>query len=176
MKIFFLFFLLLVFENCFSQSLRDSLYGGKLKIDSAILKKANIASQKSEKDSLKKAESDSVVKSEADTLAKKDAQVKPTLEFKDNPKTWKKFIDQFTATLNTEVLSSKKIKRGSYTVLVDYEIGVDGTISTKNISCSPSNDYLAEQVNERFASSAPQLAPLIRDGVHANLQKGRYWF
>ena len=49
--------------------------------------------------------------------------------------------------------------------MIDYEIGPDGVVSTKNINSSPSSDYLVEQVNERFASSAPPMAPLIRDGV-----------
>lgn len=166
MRFFIIIIIFFIGSNCSAQTLRDSLYGGKLKIDSAILKKANVAVvQKNEKDSLKKTESGSISKLPGDSAIKQGDLAKPALEFKDNPKTWKKFIDQFTATINTEVLSAKKVKKGYYTVMIDYEIGTDGVVSTKTITSSPSNDYLVDQINERFASSAPLMAPLIRDGV-----------
>jgi hypothetical protein len=49
--------------------------------------------------------------------------------------------------------------------MLDYEIGTDGVVSTKSISCMPENGYLVEQINERMMPNAPQLAPLIRNGV-----------
>jgi hypothetical protein len=150
---------------CFAQSLRDSLFSGKLKVDSALLIKSKVNVTKPAVDSTRKSVPDSIKKTGTDSLAKQDNPGKPEIKFSDNNKTWKKFIDQYTGVINTEVLTARKIKRGTYTVMLDYEIGTDGVVSTKNITCTPSNEYLVEQIKERMMPNAPQLAPLIRDGV-----------
>jgi hypothetical protein len=78
-----------------------------------------------------------------------------------NNKIWKDYITELTGTLRTEVMTSKKIKSGTYSVLIDYEIGVDGTISVSNVSSSPANSFIEEQVKERITLTAPTLTPLL---------------
>jgi hypothetical protein len=151
--------------GCFAQSLKDSLFSGKLKADSALLIKSKVNVPKTGIDSVRKNKPDSLKKQEADSLVTQHIPEKPVINFRDNNKIWKKFIDQYTGVINTEVLPTRKIKRGTYTVMLDYEIGTDGVVSAKNITCTPSNEYLVEQIKERMMPNAPLLAPLVRDGV-----------
>jgi len=169
--LFTVFFLLNV--SCFSQSLKDSLFRGKLKVDSALIIQSKGNPQYTKPDSVKKTEataakangSDSLKTGVKESSQPENSSEKTALKYQDNPKTWKKFVDQYTAIINTEVLPAKKIKKGSYTVMLDYEIATDGTVSTKSISCLPSNDFLVEQIKEKMMPNAPLLAPLVRNGV-----------
>jgi hypothetical protein len=191
--------------GCFAQSLRDSLFGGKLKVDSALLISSKGNPQYSKPDSIKNTETGSEKKTQAvsekqtqpvsgkqtkpvavkqsasdtvnrsqpgtvqttetDALQNQGNPEKTEIKYTDNPKIWKKFVDQYTVIMNTEVLPAKKIKKGTYTIMLDYEIGTDGVVGTKNITCMPENDYLVDQIKERMMPNAPQLAPLIRNGV-----------
>ena len=63
--------------------------------------------------------------------------------------------------MKTEVLSSKKIKKGSYNILADYEIGLDGTVTIKNVFVTPESDWLQLQVKERLGISTPKLDPVM---------------
>jgi len=162
--LFFLFFAFLA-SACFAQSLKDSLFSGKLKVDSALLIKSKVNVTKPAVDSTRKAGPDSIKKTVADSSGKQINPEKPELKFSDNSKIWKKFVDQYTASITTEISSSKKIKRGTYSVMIDYEIGTDGVITTKNVTCTPGSDYLVEQVKENMMPNAPHLVPLVRDGV-----------
>lgn len=157
----FLLAVLFISSNCFAQkSLRDSLFSGKLKADSAL-----VASSKIVKDSTKKTEVDQLNKTVADTSVKQSNPDKPELKYSDNNKTWKKFTDEYTKIINTEMSNTKKIKKGGYTVTLEYEIGTDGVVSTKNIICDPKSEALIDLINERMMANAPQLAPQVVNGV-----------
>lgn len=157
----FLLAVLFISSSCFAQkSLRDSLFSGKLKADSAL-----VASSKVVKDSSKKTEPDQLSKTMADTSVKLSTPEKTELKYSDNNKTWKKFTDEYTKIINTEMSNTKKIKKGGYTVTLEYEIGVDGVISTKNIICDPKSETLINLINERMMANAPQLAPQIVNGA-----------
>src|SRR5687767_781719 len=152
---------LLIGVNSFSQSLRDSLFSGKLKADSALVAKSKIA-----KDSTKKAEIDSTTgKVVVDSAITQIVPVKTEMKYSDNNKVWKKFVDEYTPVINSEMLTSKKIKKGGYTVTLEYEIGTDGVVTTKNIICDPKSEQLTELIRERMMSNAPKLAPQIVNGV-----------
>ena len=152
---------LLISVNSFSQSLRDSLFSGKLKADSALVAKSKIV-----KDSTKKAEIDSTTgKVVADSAITQIVPVKTEMKYSDNNKVWKKFVDEYTPVINSEMLTSKKIKKGGYTVTLEYEIGTDGVVTTKNIICDPKSEQLTELIRERMMSNAPKLAPQIVNGV-----------
>ena len=152
---------LLIGVNSFSQSLRDSLFSGKLKADSALVAKSKIV-----KDSTKKAEIDSTTgKVVADSAITQIVPVKTEMKYSDNNKVWKKFVDEYTPVINSEMLTSKKIKKGGYTVTLEYEIGTDGIVTTKNIICDPKSEQLTELIRERMMSNAPKLAPQIVNGV-----------
>lgn len=162
-----LLFLFLVFlaSAGLAQSLKDSLFSGKLKVDSALLikSKANVSNPAADTAARKIPAPDS--KPEDDFKTSPANPATPEIKFSDNNRIWKKFVEEFTAAINGEIASSKKIKRGTYTVMLDYEIGTDGVVVVKTISVSPGNDYLSVLVKEKMASLAPRMAPLIRDGV-----------
>ena len=165
-----IFFLLLLFisSNCFSQSLRDSLFSGKLKADSATVAKSRVNEQKQREDSVRRVQIDSLKKIGADTTqltATTSATPKVELKYADNNKTWKKFVDEYRAIITSEMQISKKIKKGDYTVTLEYEIGTDGVVSTKNIICDPKSDGLVDLIKERMMTNAPQLAPQIVNGA-----------
>ena len=152
---------LFISSSCFAQkSLRDSLFSGKLKADSAL-----VASSKIVKDSSKKTEPEQSSKTIADTSVKLNNPGKTELKYSDNNKTWKKFTDEYTKIITTEMAATKKIKKGGYTVTLEYEIGTDGVVSTKNIICDPKSEALINLINERMMANAPQLAPQIVNGA-----------
>ena len=166
MKTILLFLVFAIVSSVRAQSLKDALYGGKLKTDTGtVVKKGDSLKlledmpPKVKKDSLKKetALNDSVKINYRDTTS--IAPVNTPLA--DNNKVWKQFVEEYTAIIKKEVLPSRKIKQGSYYVLIDYEIGLDGTVSTINISCSPENSYLVGQIKQRMMLNAPQLTPLL---------------
>jgi len=156
----FLVLVLFISSTCFSQSLRDSLFKGKLKPDSALVAKSKIV-----KDSSTKSQADPATKIEADSLVKQNDPEKPILKYSDNSRTWKKFTDEYTRILNTEILTMKKIRKGGYTVTLEYEIGTDGVVSTKNIISDPKSESLVALIRERMMPNAPQLAPQIVNGA-----------
>ena len=152
---------LFISSSCFAQkSLRDSLFSGKLKADSAL-----VASSKVVKDTSKKTEVDQLTKTSTDTTTKLNDPAKTELKYSDNNKTWKKFTDEYTKIITTEMAATKKIKKGGYTVTLEYEIGTDGVVSTKNIICDPKSEALIDLINERMMANAPQLAPQIVNGA-----------
>jgi hypothetical protein len=155
---------LFISSSCFAQkkSLRDSLFSGKLKADSAL-----VASSKIVKDSSKKTETEQVNKTMADTAANQaiGTTEKPELKYSDNNKTWKKFTDEYNKIITAEMAAIKKIKKGGYTITLEYEIGTDGVVSTKNIICDPKSEALVDLINERMMANAPQLAPQIVNGA-----------
>jgi len=152
---------LFISSSCFAQkSLRDSLFSGKLKADSAL-----VASSKIVKDSSKKAEPEQLSKTVGDTSVKLGTTEKTELKYSDNNKTWKKFTDEYNKIITTEMGVTKKIKKGGYTVTLEYEIGTDGVVSTKNIICDPKSEALRNLINERMMANAPQLAPQIVNGA-----------
>lgn len=79
---------------------------------------------------------------------------------KDNNAIWKTFMDSLNTTLKTEVLSSKKIKSGSYYVLVSYAIGADGQVTIGDVFLSPENAFLQQQIKDRLAIDTPRLNPV----------------
>lgn len=80
---------------------------------------------------------------------------------KNNNAMLKLYMDSVAGTLNTEVMSSKKIKRGSYFVLVTYAIDTVGQVTFSDVFVSPENDYLQQQVKERLALETPRLTPVL---------------
>ena len=181
MKFSLLFVLLLVAVSMNAQqSLKDALYGGKLKTDSGtVIRKGEDLSTKIDTSTRKPVEvakpkpvtvmkvdsagglvavidSTVVASSESDTSAGA-----VTTGPKDNNKVWKEFMDQLTIDIRREVMPSKKVKDGAYSVLIEYEIGTDGTISVNNVSTEPGNSFIEQQVRERIILGAPQLTPLL---------------
>lgn len=159
-----------------AQSLKDALYGGKLKTDTgSVLRKGEDLSSKIDTARKKpvEAEKNKVVIVKTDSSSKKmvaiadSAMLVPATRTnnsaitKDNNKIWKEFMDTVVSTLKAEVMSSKKIKKGDYYVMVDYTIGLDGQVAINTIFVSPENKLLEIQVKERFSIDTPRLNPVL---------------
>ena len=174
MKMSILAIILVLASSANAQSLKDILFSGKLKNDSgSVVRKGEDLSSKidtsrkiplpADKKIVSKVTKDSltgVVTTKLDTVAISSATVVAAAP-KDNNKIWKDFITELTSTLKTEVLTSDKIKKGIYSVLIDYDIGVDGQIAVNKVSCEPGNSYIEDQVKQRIILSAPQMTPLM---------------
>lgn len=80
---------------------------------------------------------------------------------KDNNKIWKAFIDSFATTIKSEVLSSGKIKKGAYSVLINYEIKPDGQVNISSVASDPQSSFLDEQIKLRLTLETPQLNPVL---------------
>ena len=153
--------------------LKDLLYGGKLKMDSGtVIRKDDDLSTKIDTSTKKPVEQPKIQVVDAATpdlgtnglpivpdtsTALKDPATAP----KANNKSWKEFIDELTTSLRTEVLPNKKIKEGTYAILLEYEIDVDGQVRATNVASDPSNSFLEQQIKERITLSAPKMEPLM---------------
>lgn len=87
----------------------------------------------------------------------------PAAKPKDNNAIWKSYMDSLNTTLKTEVLSSKKVKNGSYYVLVSYTIGTDGQVTVNDVFLSPENAFLQQQIKDRISLETPRLNPVLSD-------------
>lgn len=147
-----------------SQSLRDSLFSGKLKADSALVAQSKINEQKAKEDSIRKVKGDTLA-AVIDVPALKAKEEDVPLKYSDNTRVWKKFVDEYAAVIKAESLPSKKIKKGTYSVLLEYEIGADGIVTTKNVTSTPSNSFLEQEIRDKMMANAPKLAPQLANGV-----------
>jgi hypothetical protein len=65
-------------------------------------------------------------------------------------------------TLNAEVLTSKKVKRGTYYVTVSYTIETDGQANVTDVFVAPENKFLQQQIKDRLTSDdVPKLIPVL---------------
>ena len=158
-----------------AQSLKDALYGGKLKTDTgSVLRKGEDLSSKidtSRKKPLEPEKKLATIKMDSSAknmIAPTDSAalapagtVNNSAVTKDNNKLWKEFMDTVVSTLKAEVMTSKKINKGAYFVLVDYIIGTDGQVTITNVLLTPENKLLEVQVKERFSIDTPRLNPVM---------------
>ncbi len=171
-----LFLLLLITFNSNAQSLKDLLYSGKLKSDTGTLvkktddlnskidtsKKKLVEPQKTNLTGPVKDTSQNKIWGQTSVAITNAVEVKDNNTVtKDNNKIWKAFMDSMTVIFKEEVLNSKKIKSGTYYILVDYEIGPEGQVAINNIYPSPENSHLEQEVKKRLILSAPQLNPVL---------------
>lgn len=183
-----LLFLLLV-SSLFTQaqSLKDALFSGKLKTDSGtVIRKDDDLSSKidtaqkvapaqsvettapvsgTEATQSTPAENNAAVSTMDNSInntattntTAPDASAAP----KNNTMVWKTYMDSVASTLKTEALSSKKVKHGDYFVLVTYTIGTDGQTEVSDVSVSPENGFLQQQIKARLDSDTPRLSPVL---------------
>ncbi len=186
-----LFLLLVSTVTANAQSLKDALYGGKLKNDSStVIRKTDDLSTKIDTSRKKPVELEKIklttvamdssinkmgnVTESAVTAAadKKDNNAAT----KDNNKLWKEFVDTVASTLKQEVMTSKKINKGDYYITVDYTVATDGIVTVTNILLIPENKFLEQQVKERLSIDTPRLNPVLAgNGMPRKVNK-RYNF
>ncbi len=93
---------------------------------------------------------------------------------RDNNRIWKEFVDTVLGSIKAEVLSSKKIKKGDYSITIDYAINVDGSVAIGNIFVSPESSHLQEQLKERLGIDTPKLSPMVNTTGTARKVNKRY--
>ena len=177
------------------QSLKDLLYSGKLKKDSSgVIRSTDDLSAKIDTSTKKPVESEKpkipAVTNESpnpvfivpidraahatdsvdsvaviiDTLVTSSEPVK-AVPAKTNTKLWKDYIDAMVKTLNAEALKSKQIKKDTYYVSIDYEIGTDGMVTVANVNSTPANAFLQSQVKQYLDTNPLHLNPTL-DGAN----------
>ncbi|MET0391906.1 MAG: hypothetical protein ABW019_02145 [Chitinophagaceae bacterium] len=173
MKNFILLILLAIGVSANAQSLKETLYSGRLKTDTGtVIRKGEDLSTKIDTTTRKPQPEPAKVKpvpgnsdpaAPGGAVLNADSTAAPAAGVKDNNKVWKDYMDELIGALRTEVLPSKKVKDGVYSVLIEYQIGTDGQVSVNSVSTSPKSDYLEQQVKERMTLTAPQLTPLLNN-------------
>lgn len=183
--------LLLLMAGAFTiqaQSLKDLLYGGKLKSDSnSVVRKTDDLKAKMDTGQKKRvvvdtvkaiaaAPADSVkrVSSQADTLATAlntvadsalatapVAVAAPAAPVKTNTKIWKEYTDSLVVTMKPEIDNAKKIKKDTYHVLVSYEIDTAGVVNITNVGITPENAMLQTQLKQYMEVTPPKLNPVL---------------
>jgi hypothetical protein len=112
-----------------------------------------------------------------DTSATTPAEaVAPLAPVKTNSKIWKEYTESLVTTLKAEVLSNKKVKKETYYVLADYEIGADGKADLVNLTVSPDNAFLLEQVKQRLADNPPAFTPVMDSNNQPKKVKRKFNF
>jgi hypothetical protein len=188
------------------QSLKDLLYGGKLKKDSTgvihstddLSKKidtsskkettvvANLPAANAQQDknpAISKTDANAnVATSGADTIMTKTDSAATvsvpaiTASSKSNTKLWKEYTDSLVKTLNDEVLKSKQIKKNTYYLMVDYEIATDGQVTITSVTSTPENSFLQGQVRQIMDSSPLRLNPITDSGNQPKKVKRKQMF
>jgi len=117
----------------------------------------------------------SLVNTEAVKPAEEAAPASPqAIATRDNNRIWKEFVDTVLGSIKAEVLSSKKIKKGDYSITIDYTINVDGSVTIGNIFVSPESGALQEQLKERLGIDTPKLSPMLNTSGTARKVNKRY--
>ena len=170
MKIFFLMvFSLFLTRAIAQQRLRDSLYGGRLKADTGktfvskdtskyvVLQNETVSSQPGEKQK---------PGTNAAGTIKLDESMPDSLNklFYAKQKQWKRFIETNTQIISQQADETRKVKKGSYEIEVEYEIGLNGRITTKGITSNPPNEFLIAQVTELMKRPPILSPPIYNDG------------
>lgn len=187
--------------NAQSQSLKDLLFSGKMKTDSGtVVRKGEDLKDKVDTSTKKpapapvpapaaeKAKAAPVVKDSAATeisappppagALKQPEEAAPAspqaVATRDNNRIWKEFVDTVLGSIKAEVLPSKKIKKGDYSITIDYAINIDGSVTIGNIFVSPESKELQEQLKERLGIDTPKLSPMLNTTGSARKVNKRY--
>ena len=170
MKTYFLVSLMFITSSVMAQRLRDSLFGGRLKADTGktfvskdtgkyVAPKVYDAGTSSSATTPTTTSSSNPTKA---VIAKPDASMPDSLNktFYQKQKLWKRFIDVNTPIIAQQADDTRKVKKGEFTVDIEYEIGLNGRVTTTGVTCTPLNEFLVEQVTE-LMKRAPVLSPPI---------------
>lgn len=156
-----------------AQSLKELLYSGKLKSDTgSVVRKTDDLSTKIDtstrkpppppvKEVLTVDSAGATVITRLPEAEAKDSTLTEPAKPRDNDEVWKEYTDELMVEIKREILPNRKIKEGTYSILVVYEIDVDGQVNINTVSASPANDFLADQIRNRMTLSAPNLTPLL---------------
>ena len=93
-----------------------------------------------------------------------------------NNKIWKDYTDSLNKVLSAEVLNTKKIKKGTYYIMLDYELAPDGSVTVTNVTSTPENALLQAAVKDRVEGTAPRMNPIPDATATSKKLKRRYSF
>jgi hypothetical protein len=165
MKTYILFTFLFFTSPVIAQSLRDSLYGGKLKADTG---KTFVSKDTSKYVPSKVYNPAAIVQGETKKgeIVKPDESMPDSLNktFYQKQKLWKRFIDVNTQIISQQAADTRKVKKGEYTIDIEYEIGLNGRITTTGVTCTPQNEFLLEQVTDLMKRTPILSPPVYSDG------------
>ncbi|HVZ56098.1 MAG TPA: hypothetical protein VG870_05520 [Chitinophagaceae bacterium] len=178
-----------------AQSLKDLLYGGKLKNDSGtVVRKTDDLRSKIDTTTRKpapvQAQAGKPIPADSAGGVAHPAQANPTggdvtapgeptqkpAEVKDNNRLWKEYMDSVISGVKTDVLPSKKIRKGTYYIFVDYEIGTDGQVTIHDVVPSPESGFLKDQLKERLDLAAPRMMPVLGSNGQPRKVQRKYNF
>jgi hypothetical protein len=100
----------------------------------------------------------------------------PPAPVKSNNKIWKEHTDAMINEMKADVLSNKKVKKETYFLTVEYEIAPEGAVSILNVTASPENEFLQNQVKDRLINNSPVLAPVTDSAGKTRKVKRKYNF
>jgi len=183
-----------------SQKLKDLLYSGKMRTDSnTVVRKGDDLSTKIDTGTKKPVEVEkpqttvaqntpqTVTPTSTETTIKVDVadnagttvvappETVPSAP-KNNTKIWKEYSDSLVATFKTELLPNKKIKKDTYFVIAEYEIGTDGVVTIGNVTTTPENSFLQDEIKKRLEMTVPQMAPVLDSTGKARKTKRKFNF
>lgn len=104
--------------------------------------------------------------------AEPEVKVKP----KNNRAIFKDYMTSLASTLKSEVMSSKKIKKGTYYISISYTIDTDGKVTITDLVVDPKQEFLQQQIKERMEQDLPMLNPELNSSGAARKVTRRYNF
>lgn len=176
MKISFLYIFLFFSSSVMAQSLKDSLFSGKLKNPLKQAEAAKDSAQKIAKDSAEITATDSsallasssaLAENNPVTNVQKPGEIMPdslNRLYYAKQKAWKRFIDQQTLIISVQADETRKVKKGEYYIEFDYEIGLNGRVKVSNITCYPENEFLIATVTDAMTRTPVLAPPIYGDG------------
>jgi hypothetical protein len=113
---------------------------------------------------------------EAEATEPEEAAPAPVEKVRDNRGLFKDYMNGLVANLKSEVLSNKKIKKGTYYVTVAYTIETDGKVTLTELLVDPKNDFLQQQIRQMMEGDLPTLNPEVNSSGVARKVNRRYNF
>lgn len=150
-----------------SQTLREKLYGGQVKADTGTVLVSNDTSkyviQQNETISAtvpgEKRNNNAVIASGNEAMPDSLNKL-----YYSKQKLWKRFIENNTNIINDQVNDNRKVKKGTYNVEIEYEIGLNGRITTRSVTVEPNNPYILDHFNELMKRTPVLSPPIYADG------------
>jgi hypothetical protein len=158
---------------CSAQSLKDSLFGGKMKIDSAKYKIAPAPKKLVIDSTMPQALKDSIaavikqIKQDSIRNAPPPGPVIVKAVFPGGEKGWKSFVDK-AVNYVTIAASEQNVKKGHYDITITFSIDSSGSVTDIEVRCSPQQKYFETAFIERMKRS-PKWTPATQDGQFAKI-------
>lgn len=145
MKFLFVYLILFSSTSVYSQTLKDSLFSGKLKVDTG----------------------------KVISLKKQEKSTNPVFEieanFSEGEEAW---IEYLTSSLSdiADAARKNRVPRGTYNIIVRFLVNSNGYLSVDSLKCTPLNVYIEDQCREMFINSR-KWNPASQNGKYIKAMK-----